>query len=286
MINDIQLITKSTKTAEESTVIVKVGAGKAGQPTVIKAQAGVSYELRDIIKNRAQDQLLFKRKGKDLLILLNAEGKDTDQDQPADIVIENYYGEGKVKLIGLSEDGQYYTYLPQEGTPDLLSWKMSDGASTYQSLGELHEQVAWWPFVLAGLGAGIAAASGGGGDPDPVNTHPVAKNDTVVVDEDSSVNLNPTANDTDADGDKLTVTQINGTTITPGKAQNISVPNGVVHIAADGTIIFTPNPNYNGSVEFPYTISDGKGGTSSAIIHITVNPVDDPSALKEDSTTM
>ena len=56
MINDIQLITKSTKTAEESTVIVKVGAGKAGQPTVIKAQAGVSYELRDIIKNRAPDQ--------------------------------------------------------------------------------------------------------------------------------------------------------------------------------------------------------------------------------------
>ena len=191
MINDIQLITKSTKTAEESTVIVKVGAGKAGQPTVIKAQAGVSYELRDIIKNRAPDQLLFKRKGKDLLILLNAEGKDTDQDQPADIVIENYYGEGKVKLIGLSEDGQYYTYLPQEGTPDLLSWKMSDGASTYQSLGELHEQVAWWPFVLAGVGAAAAAASGGGSDPVPSkDTTPPAAPD-VVAQDDGSVTIAP-----------------------------------------------------------------------------------------------
>ena len=139
MINDIQLITKSAKTAEENTVVVKVGAGKAGQATIIKAQAGVSYELRDIIKNRAPDQLLFKRKGNDLLILLNTEGNDTDKDQPADIVIENYYGEGKAKLIGLSEDGQYYTYLPQEGTTDLLSWEMTDGTSTYQSLGELHE---------------------------------------------------------------------------------------------------------------------------------------------------
>ena len=158
MINDIQLITKSAKTTEESTIVVKVGAGKAGQAITIKAQAGVSYELRDIIKNRAPDQLLFKRKGKDLLILLNTEGNDTDKDQPADIVIENYYGEGKAKLIGLSEDGQYYTYLPQEGTSDLLSWKISDGEISYQSLGELHEQVMWWPFLL---GAGLLGAAAG-----------------------------------------------------------------------------------------------------------------------------
>ena len=132
MINDIQIITKSAKTAEESTIIVKVGAGKTGQPTVIKAQGGATYELRDIIKNRAPDQVLFKRKGKDLLILLNAEGTDADKDQPADIVIENYYGEGKAKLVGIAEDGQYYTYLPQEGTTDLLSWKIADGGISYQ----------------------------------------------------------------------------------------------------------------------------------------------------------
>ena len=247
MINDIQLITKSAKTAEESTVVVKVGAGKAGQATIIKAQAGVSYELRDIIKNRAPDQLLFKRKGKDLLILLNTEGNDTDKDQPADIVIENYYGEGKVKLIGIAEDGQYYTYLPQEGTTDLLSWEMTDGTSTYQSLGELHEQVAWLPFALAGLAAAAIGAASGGGGSDPVNNPPAAKNDTVVVDEDGSVTFNPTSNDTDADGDKLTVTQINGIAVTPGKAQDITVPNGVVHVATDGTMTFTPDPNYNGN---------------------------------------
>lgn len=111
------------------------------------------------------------------------------------------------------------------------------------------------------------------------------KNDTVVADEDGSVTFNPTSNDTDADGDKLTVTQINGPAVTPGKAQDITVPNGVVHVATDGTMTFTPKPNYNGSVELPYTISDGKGGTSSATVHITVNPVDDPSVLKADVGT-
>ena len=159
MINDIEIIIKSAKAAEENTVVVKSGSGKAGQPTIIQAKAGVTYELRDVIKHRAPDQILLMRKGKDLWILLNADGEETDQEQPADIIIENYYGEGKVKLAGVAENGEYYTYLPQEGTTDLLSWSVADGSSSYQSLGLLHEQIAWFPFLLgaAALG-GIAAA--------------------------------------------------------------------------------------------------------------------------------
>lgn len=214
MINDIQVITRNAKSTEETTVVVKAGSGKAGRATIIKAQAGVTYELSDVIKHRAPDQILLMRKGKDLHILLNVDGQAAEKDQPADIIIENYYGEGKAKLVGLAEDGQYYTYLPHEGTVDLLSWNVADGASTYQSLGELHEQVAWLPFVLAGL-ATAGAASTGGGD-DPKNAAPVANNDTVVVNEGGAVTLNPLANDTDADGDKLTITSINGTTLTPG----------------------------------------------------------------------
>ena len=49
MINDIQVITKNSKATEENTVIVKVGTGKSGQPTIIKAQSGATYELRDSI---------------------------------------------------------------------------------------------------------------------------------------------------------------------------------------------------------------------------------------------
>ncbi len=42
MINDIQIITKSTKTTEENTVVVKVGPGKSGQPTVIPPKRAAS----------------------------------------------------------------------------------------------------------------------------------------------------------------------------------------------------------------------------------------------------
>ena len=121
MINDIQVITRNAKTTEESKVLVKVGSGKAGKAIVIKAQAGATYELSDVIKHRAPDQILLQRKGKDLHILLNVDGQAAEKDQPADVIIENYYGEGKAQLIGLAEDGQYYTYLPHEGTVDLLS---------------------------------------------------------------------------------------------------------------------------------------------------------------------
>ena len=137
MVNDIQLITKLGAQAEASTVVVKVGAGKSGEPLVIKAQSGASYELREMLKNRAPEQVLIKRKGKNLEIMLGAEGVEADKELPADIIIENYFSEGKIKLIGLAEDGQYYAYLPQEGTEELLSWKLADGVSTYQSLGEL-----------------------------------------------------------------------------------------------------------------------------------------------------
>ena len=66
MINDIQVITRNAKTTEESKVLVKVGSGKAGKAIVIKAQAGATYELSDVIKHRAPDQILLQRKGKDL----------------------------------------------------------------------------------------------------------------------------------------------------------------------------------------------------------------------------
>jgi hypothetical protein len=42
-----------------------------------------------------------------------------------------------------------------------------------------------------------------------------------------------------------------------------------------GSFTYTPNLNFNGSDSFTYTISDGKGGTASAPVSITINPVND-----------
>ncbi|WP_250162497.1 Ig-like domain-containing protein [Psychrobacter sp. WY6] len=83
-------------------------------------------------------------------------------------------------------------------------------------------------------------------------------NDSYTVAEDGSVILTPLKGDSDIDGDTLSITSINGTALT-GAAQVISVPNGSVSIDSNGGISFTPEANFNGQVEFDYTISDGKG---------------------------
>lgn len=43
----------------------------------------------------------------------------------------------------------------------------------------------------------------------------------------------------------------------------------------NGSIAYTPAANYNGTDSFTYTVSDGKGGTDTAMVNVTVNPVND-----------
>ncbi|MBW8457340.1 MAG: VCBS domain-containing protein, partial [Thiobacillus sp.] len=59
---------------------------------------------------------------------------------------------------------------------------------------------------------------------------------------------------------------------------------GSVLINGDGTLDFTPNANFNGAATISYTISDGNGGTSSAVVAINVTPVNDAAVITGDST--
>ncbi|WJS94590.1 Ig-like domain-containing protein [Flavobacterium johnsoniae] len=119
-----------------------------------------------------------------------------------------------------------------------------------------------------------------------VNDNPVAVKDEYTAAEDNAVTLTPLANDTDVDGDTLSITSINGTALT-GSAQSISVPNGTVNISAAGVITFTPSANFNSAtpISFPYVINDGHSGTATANIEITVTAVNDnPVAVKDEYT--
>ena len=95
------------------------------------------------------------------------------------------------------------------------------------------------------------------------NPAPVAAADSATTDEDTPTTINVLANDTDPDGDPLTVT-------------SADAQNGTVVINADGTITYTPNPGFNGSDTITYEISDGNGGTSIAVVTVTINDVNDP----------
>jgi hypothetical protein len=66
-------------------------------------------------------------------------------------------------------------------------------------------------------------------------------------------------NDTDAEGDPLTVT-----TVSASSAQN-----GTVSLAA-GLVTYSPRANFVGNDTFTYTIADGRGGTASGTVMATV----------------
>jgi large repetitive protein len=106
----------------------------------------------------------------------------------------------------------------------------------------------------------------------PVNDPPVAVNDAATTNEDTPVTIPVLANDSDIDGNPLTVTAATS-------------PNGTVVINANGTITFTPNPNFNGVATINYTVSDGQGGTASAVATVIVNPVNDPPVAANDTAT-
>jgi hypothetical protein len=112
------------------------------------------------------------------------------------------------------------------------------------------------------------------------NQPPVAVNNSYETLFETPVVINPLVGDTDPDGNTLTITSINGITLTPGTQQTIPVLNGVVTVSIIGIITLTPNPGYvetdpAGGLFFPYTISDGNGGVANAMVNILVNRVVD-----------
>jgi VCBS repeat-containing protein len=125
----------------------------------------------------------------------------------------------------------------------------------------------------------------------PVNDAPVATDDTATLAEDSSLTVAGSSgvlfNDTDIDGGPLSVTQfvVNNVIFAPGTPATIPGV-GQLTINADGGYTFTPVANYNGAVpDATYTVSDGNGGTDTAVLRITVTPVNDAPVAADDSNS-
>jgi len=94
----------------------------------------------------------------------------------------------------------------------------------------------------------------------PTNQPPVANIDSATTAQNTAVILAAStllANDTDANGDTLSLTEVS------------NAVNGSVTFS-NGNVIFTPSTNFTGNASFDYSISDGKGGTSSALVSVAV----------------
>jgi hypothetical protein len=89
-----------------------------------------------------------------------------------------------------------------------------------------------------------------------VNCAPVAVDDIATTVNGFPVTINVLANDTDANGDPLTVTSVT------------DPPNGTAVNNGDGTVTYTPDCGFFGNDTFGYTISDGQGGTDTGLVTV------------------
>ena len=106
-----------------------------------------------------------------------------------------------------------------------------------------------------------------------VNEMPVAVNDAATTSVNNSVVVDVLSNDSDPDGDPLTVTAVTA----PSK--------GTAVITAGTTVTYTPKKNYTGPDSFTYTISDGRGGAATASVAITVVAGNAPPRAAADKAT-
>lgn len=106
------------------------------------------------------------------------------------------------------------------------------------------------------------------------NRPPTALDDAAQTTEDTAVTITVLANDSDPDGDALTVSGVS------------PASNGSVVLNGDGSVTYQPKANFNGTDAFSYTVSDGKGSSDTATVTVTVSAVNDgPDAIDDRANT-
>ncbi len=178
-----------------------------------------------------------------------------------------------------------------------------DPRAAFQSLGKGETATDTFFYTVAGENGGTARAEVSI-TVQGANDAPVAQSDTVAANEDTAVIGNVLADngeggDTDADGDGLTVTRVNGAAANVGG--RIALASGaLLVVSADGTFSYDPAGRFEflGADEqatdtFTYTVGDGQGGTATASVSVLVSgrndaPVanDDASSTNEDSAVI
>jgi len=126
------------------------------------------------------------------------------------------------------------------------------------------------------------------------NDKPIAQNDTASTEVGTNVSSTVLANDSDPDGNPLTVSAASVTLGTPTQVSGVDANGNVVANAgsltlnSNGTYTFVPAPGFTGYVNpVSYTVSDGNGGTDTATLTITVLPnIGNDTFANDDANTL
>ncbi|MFQ5966663.1 MAG: Ig-like domain-containing protein, partial [Acidimicrobiia bacterium] len=149
--------------------------------------------------------------------------------------------------LTLSSDGSFtYVHQGPGSTDDSFIYQLSDGTGNF-SVGVVTLEI------------------------DEANLAPSPADDSLTINEDTPMEIPVTANDTDPNGDPLTVTSV-----TQPSA-------GAAVITSTGSVRYVPSVDYWGTTSFTYTVSDGRGGEATATVNVNVLAVNDvPVAFGED----
>ncbi|MGI2123200.1 Ig-like domain-containing protein [Shewanella baltica] len=104
------------------------------------------------------------------------------------------------------------------------------------------------------------------------NHLPVANPDTASLPWNQSLDVDVLANDTDSDGDTLTVTQVTSEF-------------GTAVILANQQLSYTPATDFIGTDVLVYSITDGKGGTASTELTVVVSGNTAPTTVNDSAAT-
>lgn len=186
----------------------------------------------------------------DLTILANDTDIDADDaPQGSQIIIELTPSNGSVDI-----NGDAVRYVPNTnfvGT-DTFYYKVADKNGAFSNVALVHVTVG------------------------AVNDVPVAGDDVAATLEDQSTYFVVLNNDSDTEDGTISVSGMN----------ILNQPaNGSVSIDVQGNMTYVPNPDFNGTDTFQYTVSDSDGLTSAAAtVTVTVNPVNDAPQANSDLT--
>ncbi|MDU5191985.1 MAG: Ig-like domain-containing protein, partial [Mixta calida] len=239
----------------------EVAAGKDA-PVVIAVPHRGKYniELIDETTGHAPQLVTTKRVGNNLVLAF--EGGDADA---PDVILEDYYDNDSVHLIGQAENGQYYEYIPTSGEVADYPPAMLDGQNSQVVLGGEGSTIAdpvadgdnfaWLPFLLLGAAtAGVAGVAWAASNNHNGGSHSASPKLNVTI--------NPPT-DEDKDGRP----ELSGTSSSPNADVTITLPDGstlTTKTDKDGNwAIEAPASQPNGAITVTVTDSSGNTGTAN-----------------------
>ncbi len=176
----------------------------------------------------------------------------TPEDTPVDIDVTANDGHPDgmpLTVMGIDDN-------PANGTVTVND----DGTVTYEPNAGFTGEDTFTYTVCDAMGhcdlAEVTVTVGAGDNPEPAD-------DMDTTPEDQPVIIDVLGNDTDPSNDPMTLV---GTT---------DPQNGTVMVNPDGTVTYVPDPDFNGTDTFTYTVCDGTGGCETAEVTVDVTPVDD-----------